>query len=163
MPSLSHLTSCTPNKSNLYLANSLAATVIGEPALYRLLTFHVTNLRSTFHCFRSYQSISPVQRHVFTFRNYKGLYGEEFSAPRPNPKKEDDPLSAVRDCLYHIFAATLLIEGRSSIRKPKTSHAVVTGTHLSRLVHMYCVHSYITFGKRKMRLCLDHTTTTSVT
>ena len=33
-------TYCTPTKSNLYLANSLAAAV-SEPALYRLLTFHV--------------------------------------------------------------------------------------------------------------------------
>jgi hypothetical protein len=38
-PSLSHLTSCTPTKYNLYLANSLA-TAISEPAIYRLLTFH---------------------------------------------------------------------------------------------------------------------------
>ena len=36
VPSLSHLTSCTPFKSNLYLANSLAAA-ISDPALYRLL------------------------------------------------------------------------------------------------------------------------------
>jgi len=38
MPPLSHPTSCTPTTSNLYLANSLAAT-ISKPALYRLLTF----------------------------------------------------------------------------------------------------------------------------
>ena len=47
MPSLSHLTSCTPTKSNLYLANSLAAPV-NKPALYRPLTFHVPNLISLF-------------------------------------------------------------------------------------------------------------------
>ena len=162
MPTLSHLISCTPNKSNLYLANSLAAIVICEPDLYRLLTFHVPNLMSLFHCFRSYQRISPGPRHVFMFRNYKSLYGE-LLAPRPIPKKENDPLSAVRDCLYHIFAAILHIGGRSSIRNLKKSHAVVTGTHLSRLAHMYCVHSYITLGKRKKRLCLDYTITTSVT
>jgi len=38
--SLFHLTSCTPTKSNLYLANSLTAAV-SKPALYSLLTFHV--------------------------------------------------------------------------------------------------------------------------
>jgi hypothetical protein len=37
-----------PTKSNLYLANSLAAA-ISEPALYRLLTFHVPNRMSLFH------------------------------------------------------------------------------------------------------------------
>jgi hypothetical protein len=35
------------------------------------------------------------------------FYGEELLAPRPNPKLEDHPLSAVRDCLFNIFAATL--------------------------------------------------------
>ena len=46
---LSQLTSCTPTKSNLYLANSLA-TVVTEPHLYRLLSFNVPNLMPLFHC-----------------------------------------------------------------------------------------------------------------
>jgi hypothetical protein len=37
------------------------------------------------------------------------FYGEELLAPRPTPKLEDHPLSAVRDCLFNIFAATLHI------------------------------------------------------
>jgi hypothetical protein len=41
-------------------------------------------------------------------------YGEEFSAPRPNTKLEDHPLSALRDCLFDISAATLHTEGGSS-------------------------------------------------
>ena len=45
---------------------------------------------------------------------------------------EVHPLSAVRDCLFSIFAATLHIGGRSYIRNLRTRHAVVTGTHLSR-------------------------------
>jgi len=56
---------------------------------------------------------------------------EELLAPRRTPKLEDYPLSAVRDCLFSIFAATLHIGGRSSIRNLRTRHAVVTGTHLS--------------------------------
>ena len=59
-------------------------------------------------------------------------FRSEASAPRPTPKLEDHPLSAVRDCLFNIFAATLHIGGRSSIRNLRTHHAVVTGTHLSR-------------------------------
>jgi hypothetical protein len=35
------------------------------------------------------------------------FYGEELLAPRPTPKLEGHPLSAVRDCLFNIFAATL--------------------------------------------------------
>jgi hypothetical protein len=47
VPPLSHLTSCTPTTSNLYLANSLSAA-LSEPALYRLLTFHVPNKMSLY-------------------------------------------------------------------------------------------------------------------
>ena len=64
--------------------------------------------------------------------SWRGIYGEEVLAPRPTTKLEDHSLSAVRECLFNIFAATLHIEGRSSIRNLRTRHAVVTGTHLSR-------------------------------
>ena len=46
---LSHLTSCTPTKSNLHLANSLT-TAVSETALHRLFTIEVPNLMSPFHC-----------------------------------------------------------------------------------------------------------------
>jgi len=49
MPPLSYLTYFIPTKSNLYLANSLAAAV-SESALYMLLTFQIPNLMSLFHC-----------------------------------------------------------------------------------------------------------------
>jgi len=58
------------------------------------------------------------------------FYGEELLAPRPTSKLEDHPLSAVRDCLFNIFAATLHIGGRFSIRNLRTRHAVMTGTPL---------------------------------
>ena len=45
-----------------------------------------------------------------------GFHGEALLAPRPTPKLEDHPSSAVRDCLFYLFAATLHIGGRSSIR-----------------------------------------------
>ena len=50
-------------------------------------------------------------------------------APRPTPKLEDHPSSALLDCLFNLFAATLHKGGRSSIRNLRTRHAVVTGTH----------------------------------
>jgi hypothetical protein len=49
-------------------------------------------------------------------RNMVGFYGEEFSSSHTNPKPEDDPLSAVRDWLLNIFAATLHTECRFTIR-----------------------------------------------
>ena len=57
------------------------------------------------------------------------FHGEELLAPRPTPKLEDHPFSAVRDCLLNLFAATLHIGGCSSTRNPRTRHTVVTGTH----------------------------------
>jgi hypothetical protein len=60
-----------------------------------------------------------------------GFHGEALLARHPTPKLEDHPLSAVPDCLFNLFAATLHIGGRSSIRNLRTRHAVVTGTHLT--------------------------------
>ena len=65
------------------------------------------------------------------------FYGEELLAPYPNPKLEGHTLSAVRDCLFNILAAALHIRGRSSIRKRRTCHVVVTGTRFSHGVDQY--------------------------
>ena len=59
------------------------------------------------------------------------FHGEALLAPRPTTKLEDHPSSAVGDCLFNLFAATLHIGGRFSIRNLRTHHAVVTGTHLT--------------------------------
>ena len=50
--------------------------------------------------------------------------------PRPTPKLEDHPSSAVRGCLFNVFTATLHIGGRSSICNLRMRRAVVTGTHI---------------------------------
>jgi hypothetical protein len=60
------------------------------------------------------------------------FHGEELLAPLLTPSLEDYTLSALRDYLFNIFATTVHIGGRSSIRNLRTRHAVVTGTHLSR-------------------------------
>jgi len=62
--------------------------------------------------------------------------GEELLAFCPNPKLEGHALSAVRDSLFYIFAATLLIGGRSSIRNRRMRHAVVTEANLSRKIEL---------------------------
>jgi hypothetical protein len=59
--------------------------------------------------FKLYRRISPGPRLCIVFRNMVIFYGEKFLAPRPNPKLEGHPLSAVRDCLFNVFAATLHI------------------------------------------------------
>jgi hypothetical protein len=65
------------------------------------------------------------------------FYGEGLLAPRPTPKLEDHPSSAVRGCLFNLFTATLHIGGRSSIRNLRTRHAVVTGTHIHGFYYYY--------------------------
>jgi hypothetical protein len=95
------------------------------------------------------QSISPGPRLIFwLFRNMTRFYGEKLLASRPNPKLEDHPLSAVSDCLFNIFAATLHIGGRSSIRNLRTHHAVVTGIHL-------------TGQTRALRIIIQHSSSTT--
>ena len=73
--------------------------------------------------------LSPEQApRMWVFLN-KVFYREGLLAPLPTPKPEGHPSSAVRDCLFNLFVATLLIGGRSSIRNLRTRHAVVTGIH----------------------------------
>ena len=77
---MSHLTSCTLTKSDLYLANSLAAAAVGDPNLYRLLTFHVPNLMSLFHCL-CHTKGSAQAPGMYPFHNKASFYGAEFIAP----------------------------------------------------------------------------------
>jgi len=77
---------------------------------------------------------------MWTFHNMICFYGEELLAPRPIPKLDDHPMSAVRDCLFSIFATTLPIGDRSSIRNLRTRHAVVTGTlwiNIINILHQF--------------------------
>jgi hypothetical protein len=61
---------------------------------------------------RSHQNISPRPRlSVWTFRNVICFYSEKLLPPRPTPKLGDHSVSAVRDCRFDIFAATVHIGG----------------------------------------------------
>ena len=103
------------------------------------------------HCsfpfLRSHQRISPGRRHIYPIRNEVSLYREELLAFRPTPKLEDYPLSAVRDYLFNTFTATFHIGGYSSIRKLRTRHTVVTGTHLSQSDFKSASQASLTFCK----------------
>jgi len=66
------------------------------------------------------------------------FYSKVLLAPRPTLKLEDHPLSAVHNCLLNIFAATLHIGGRSSIRNLRTRRAVLREAHLS---HGHCLYA----------------------
>jgi hypothetical protein len=82
-------------------------------------------------------NLKKVPWQLFMFRNKTSFHGEELSTYRPTSKLENHPLSAVRDCLFNIFAGIFLIGGRSSIRNLRTCHAVVIGTHITIIKTMY--------------------------
>jgi hypothetical protein len=61
---------------------------------------------STFFSSLFIQRIHPCLKPIVTFCNKLIFYGE-FLALRPTPKMDNHPLSAVRNCLFNIFSATL--------------------------------------------------------
>jgi hypothetical protein len=82
-----------------------------------------------------FQWINPGQRHQFIYYNMIRFYGGEVFTTHRSPKLEYHS-SAVCDCLFNIFAATLHIGGRFSIHNLRMHHVLVTGNHLS------CLYSY---------------------
>jgi hypothetical protein len=75
-------------------------------------------------------------RHVFMFGNKASFYGEQLAALCPTPRLEDRPLSAVRNYLFNIFAATFRIGGRSSIHNLRARHWVWYPCETVRLIKM---------------------------
>jgi hypothetical protein len=54
----------------------------------------------------SQESYYQARRSSVTFCNKLIFYGKQFLPPCPTPQLENHPFSAVRDCLFNIFAAT---------------------------------------------------------
>jgi hypothetical protein len=77
-------------------------------------------------------------------------------APSPDvtnkqtPKLEDHHFVAVLNCLFHVFEATSISEGCSSILKLRTNHALVTGADLSWMKRMERGH-FINFAKQSFK------------
>jgi hypothetical protein len=59
------------------------------------------------HCLGRAKESIQVRGALKHFVTIKKFYGEGLSVPRPTTKLEGNPLLAVRDCLFNIFAATL--------------------------------------------------------
>jgi len=68
----------------------------------------------------------PMFRPSEMFRNIVSFCGKDLLAPRPTPNLEDHPVSAVRNCLFNIFATTSASVGRSANHNVRTCHAVLT-------------------------------------
>jgi hypothetical protein len=104
MPPLFHLTFCTCTKSNLYLANSLAAAV-SEPALYRPHAIPSTKSHVPLPLLMSYYSTSPDPRlYLWIFCNIICLYCEELLAPRLTPNGGGISPCLLSMCAYSIYS-----------------------------------------------------------
>jgi hypothetical protein len=83
----------------------------------------VSVLSQIFLSLRSFsQGIRPDPRLLVVFRNQFIFYGEELLAPRPTPKLEDHPLSAVQ----YIRSYPPYLKGVSSILNLRMRYAVLT-------------------------------------
>jgi hypothetical protein len=49
----------------------------------------------------------PVLNPCVAFNGVLDFYGKELLASQPTPKQEDHPFSAVHDCIFNVFKATL--------------------------------------------------------
>ena len=92
----------------LLIANSLV-TLVSDPDLYRLLTFHVPNLISLFHCSGHREGSVWFWGFLRYFVTSWSFCSEELLAPRLTTKVEDHHLSAVRHLLFVTFAPNLHI------------------------------------------------------
>ena len=128
---------CLPNAPHNYLLTPWSRILLEKltgsqlvkkfPAFYGTCRFFTALTSAVFLSW--VKKVSSGPRILWMVRNMIHFYDKEFLAPRPTPKQEDQPLSAVRDCLFNIFAATIHIGGRSSIPNLRTRSAVVTSFH----------------------------------
>jgi hypothetical protein len=98
--------------------------------------------------------VMQIQSRCVMFHNnlFSFCYVEELLSSRPTPKTKHHPLSAVCDCLFNIFAATLHI---SYIRNPRMLHAVVTGTHITYMLMLTEWGSFLNLPREMQRIgCL---------
>jgi hypothetical protein len=91
-----------------------------------------------FPLLKLYQRIRPDPRVFWMSRNLIIFY-DELLAHRPTPKLEGHPLSAVRDCLFNAFAATLHI--RRPFLHPQPEEAPCRCDRDRLIIHTY-IHTY---------------------
>jgi hypothetical protein len=92
---------------------------------FSLISIHFISLQTFI------QGFCPGPMLRMNFRNKLIFYGEELLAPRPTPKLEDHPLSAVHGCLFRIFASnTPNLEVVFFTCNLRTRHAMVASSNL---------------------------------
>jgi hypothetical protein len=106
VPPPSHPTSCTLTKSNLYFIALLIRTLVNLP----YINFLRSRCQFSYLHFCCLGRLSTESVQILgSFKIFVTIlfYCERLFAPPPTPKLEDHPQSAVRCCVYNIFAATL--------------------------------------------------------
>jgi len=122
---LSHVTSCLHAKFKLCLTTFMSASV-SEPAVYRLIIFHVPKLMSHFSWLISYQSINTGPRQKFVFCN-----NVNFTVKiSPNPQVVGQPPVGSPQLLIQCILSYTPHRRLSSIRNLRKSLSAVTGAHL---------------------------------
>ena len=92
---------------HLYLGPQVS---LPKPCMHVSPTHTICRTHSYFFPLLSfYRRINWFRGFLQYFLTWLIFYGKELLAPRPTPKLEDHLLSAVHDCVFNIFAATLHI------------------------------------------------------
>ena len=86
-----------------------------------------------FYCKKCSVEVRSLKKYFVTSSVF---YDQELLAPRPTPKLEDHPLSAVRDWLFSIFAGTLHIWWPFFYPQPKYPLSATVG------ITGYCVSDW---------------------
>jgi hypothetical protein len=135
--------SFTPKKRTSSNSLTTWSRVLPEKLIFR-------QLLKKFHAFygtRRFITAFTIPRHVrglcVWFVTRLRFYGENLWAPYPNPKLEDYPLSAVRDCLFSIFVATLHIW--RPFLHPQTEKASCRGDRNPRITGESVVYTTLDF------------------
>lgn len=86
-----------------------------------------------------------------TFATGFDFYCKRMLAPQPYPKLYDQLLTAVRDCwlAQHIHSQLLYLEVVSTLRNPRTRHAVVTRDGVNKMLRRYCKYSLASVSSRR--------------
>jgi len=103
---LANKTSCIPNKSYLYVGNSLS-NVLSVPDQSKLLIFHVPKFMSISHCLCRSKIYYEILGLSVLFLKLLCFYSQEFLSAPPTTNLQYHTLADIYNCLFSILVSTL--------------------------------------------------------